>query len=473
MTRRASLVTGVAMAMALAPSLAHAGALEIVDRNGQSLLQYTGGAEVNDVQIRTDANDETNFRFSDDTGVTLIGTAATTACNVSSSTAVTCPFLAGAMLDLGAGNDLFLVNDRAAIMPIEIEGGTGDDTLNTGALNDRVSGGPGNDRLAGGAGGDDTLLGGDGDDLLGEFSGLNDGGFFADESHAGKDVYSGGPGRDKLDWGQRSVGVTTTLDDVANDGNPGEADNVGADIEDLEGTEKSDILIGNASPNMIVGGFGGDDRIEGGAGADVLRGFSGADTITGGPGIDEIDAGSGNDELYVRDGGPDATDCGAGNDFAQVDDEQSDQTVSGACERIDGPLTPGGSTPTATPGPGPAPTPSPGAATVTFSPPRSLSRSALRNGVSLSVGAPAAGKGTVSLVGTAAVLRRAGLRPGVALGRKAFTATKTGKVVVRLTLTKAARKRLTRLKGRSLSLRLVFTPTGGRAVTKTSSVRVR
>ena len=92
-----------------------------------------------------------------------------------------------------------------------IAGADGDNTL---------SGGAGNDALHG-ARGTDTLRGGNGDDSL-------DGG-------AGADLLQGGHGVDTASYAQRSTPVSISLDSAANDGAPGEGDNVDQGTEERRG----------------------------------------------------------------------------------------------------------------------------------------------------------------------------------------------------------------------------------------------
>jgi Ca2+-binding RTX toxin-like protein len=108
---------------------------------------------------------------------------------------------------------------------------------------------------------------------------------------------------------------------VADDGAPGEADTIGADVEHLVGSPWADVLAGDDGPNFVWGdpcrsGFGcpepvtgGADTIEGGGGVDILRGGPGDDTIGGGPAGDKLLGGTGVDAL---DGGPGSDGCDTG-----------------------------------------------------------------------------------------------------------------------------------------------------------------
>jgi hypothetical protein len=122
---------------------------------------------------------------------------------------------------------------------------------------------------------------------------------------------AGGPGTDAVTYAGGPA-VVVTLDDLANDGPPGEHDNVQTDIEDVYGSDGPDTLIGSAAANVL----------DGGAGDDTIAGAGGRDNLYGGPGDDRIDA---------RDGLPDRIDCGDGFDSAIVDER--DHTTG--CEVVD------------------------------------------------------------------------------------------------------------------------------------------
>ena len=152
-----------------------------------------------------------------------------------------------------------------------------------------------------------TQFGDDGNDVL---RGGGDGDFFSDEP--GSDTYAGGDGFDGIGY-VTAAAINVTLDSVANDGIAGEADNVGADIEDVfSGGTGPDTLTGSAASNTLAGSVG-DDQIDGGTGNDTL---SGAD---------------GNDTIRARDGVRDKIRCGSGRDKVLADDEDS---VTSDCERV-------------------------------------------------------------------------------------------------------------------------------------------
>lgn len=136
---------------------------------------------------------------------------------------------------------------------------------------DVLTGGPGDQFLAGGQG-DNILSGGPGDDDL---SGGPD-----------TDVFHGGPGVDLVTFDTDIEDVTVTVDGVANDGKPGDHDNVETDVEGVRGGRGDDLLIGNQRANLLIGSEG-DDVLKGLGGNDRLEEFGpGSDVFVGGPGRD-------------------------------------------------------------------------------------------------------------------------------------------------------------------------------------------
>lgn len=168
-----------------------------------------------------------------------------------------------------------------------LKGGLGDDLLTGSGNADTIYGGPGNDAITGGPG-NDLLYGDAGDDTFDEGS-----------SASGSDVLNGGAGIDTASYAGRSNAVTVVLDALANDGEPGEADKVMLDIENVRGGSGNDTLTGSAIDNALAGGPG-DDTIAGGLGSDTLRGDAGNDTLRGDAGndvFDEASAANGADTL--------------------------------------------------------------------------------------------------------------------------------------------------------------------------------
>ena len=184
--------------------------------------------------------------------------------------------------------------------------------------------------------GDDTVNGGPSEDV-----------FFEDSDASDRDSFRGGAGRDWVDYEGVMHAVSISLNDIADDGRPGEGDNVKSDIEVLLGTGNADTLTGDGDPNVILalwqssywlhdgvpdvrqltggavinGGGGGDviagtdwgvpDRLSGGTGNDALSGYSGNDVLSGGSG----------DDILMGGAGFDALDGGSETDYCDVEPE--------------------------------------------------------------------------------------------------------------------------------------------------------
>jgi len=174
-----------------------------------------------------------------------------------------------------------------------VDGGPGDDTI-VGDLEDNLlQGRDGNDDISG-AGGDDLLrgdvsFGGSGNDDL------NGGG--ADDvligGAGGNDDFRGSSGFDTVSYVEQSTGAVITIDGVANDGEPGENDNVRTDVESVFGTNGPDDITGSSAAD-VLSGFGGADTLDGAGGDDLLDGegpqFLSAegDVLIGGAGVDAV-----------------------------------------------------------------------------------------------------------------------------------------------------------------------------------------
>lgn len=181
--------------------------------------------------------------------------------------------------DLGDKNDRmvskvgFTVDVRGRAGNDTLIGGAGGDALWGDEGTDVVSGGTGRDVLAGGAG-NDVLRGGTGDDIL--------------NSDAGADTMLGGAGFDTVYYGTRRNALTIDLDGgKGDDGERGERDTVGADVEGIIAGAGADRLTGNGATNRITGGPG-NDVIRGGGGYDLLVGQAGHDRLYGDAGSDYL-----------------------------------------------------------------------------------------------------------------------------------------------------------------------------------------
>ncbi|MEI2701345.1 MAG: calcium-binding protein [Baekduia sp.] len=230
-------------------------------------------------------------------------------------------------------------------------GGSGNDTLNCSwyilGAQESVLGGPG----------DDVVSGGDGNDLL-------DGG-------PGADRISGGAGTDRVTYESRTAPVSLTLDDIANDGEPGEGDSIEADVEELQGGAGNDVLSGNQGADRLDGGPGADtvsyasatrpvrvtlardattddgadgegddvvavEHVIGGPFDDVLSGDDGSNRFDGGGGSDVLDGAGGADQLIGGPGSGDRVDYGRRSASVRATiDARADDGEAGERDRVD------------------------------------------------------------------------------------------------------------------------------------------
>ena len=109
----------------------------------------------------------------------------------------------------------------------------------------------------------DTLIGNAGDNVLrgGKGGQILDGG-------------DNGPVGDTADYSTSSAGVTVILGGTSSGGDA-DGDTL-VDIENVTGSAKDDVLIGDGGANLL----------DGGAGNDVLQGGGGDDTLKGGSGLE-------------------------------------------------------------------------------------------------------------------------------------------------------------------------------------------
>ena len=149
-------------------------------------------------------------------------------------------------------------------------------------FDDRIEGNHQINRLVGRLG-DDTLLGLGGDDrLLGGY---------------GADIIDGGDGIDTADYIWSDQGVIVDLSTGMGTGGEAEGD-VLISIENLSGSNYSDMLTGDSSTNRLFG-MDGDDILQGGAGDDRLTGGVGADVLDGGAGIDIADYSAADSAVFL------------------------------------------------------------------------------------------------------------------------------------------------------------------------------
>ena len=297
---------------------------------GSNILFIADPGEANDVSV---THAVTTFTITD-AGAPLT---AGTGCTQLGPNQVDCPDggLIGWYVDLNDGNDRVSLSSSGPLLPANISGGDGGDELRGSGLADTIDGGAGNDVLDGTAGGD---------------------------------TFYGGADWDKVDYAPRVNPVVADPGGGADDGEAGEGDDIGSDVEEIHGGAGNDTLRGTGMDESLRGGPGAD-TLDAGAGIDTLEGNDGADTLLGGddndtllggndgdtldggPGGDIFSGDAGGDQLLARDGESDGINCGADADTAVLDASSLD-TADPECETVD---WPGG----AGPAPGPAPAPSP------------------------------------------------------------------------------------------------------------------
>lgn len=200
----------------------------------------------------------------------------------------------------GVGVDLGDMDDRAMIRGIP---GTG---VHPGVV--RVAGGSGSDRIESTAFGAILLDGGPGDDAL--VTGPTATATLV--GGEGADLMQSAPGCCAVaSYGDHgAAGVRVTLDRTANDGLAGERDDVRT--SGVVGSPGADVIVGDGGANVLTGG----------AGADVLDGAGGDDTIDAT--LSPVGPSDGPD-------GRDAVACGAGSDSVSAD---ADDAIAVDCERV-------------------------------------------------------------------------------------------------------------------------------------------
>jgi hypothetical protein len=133
----------------------------------------------------------------------------------------------------------------------------------------------------------------------------SDDGFDMGREADGADIIRGRGGRDAALYTNRTTPVVVTVGHgTRDDGAAGEGDDVGPDVEQVEGGKAGDTIIQASNSTVGLHAFGGagNDTMIGALGPDLLMGQAGRDFITGGAGADA---------LIANDGERDTLDCGS------------------------------------------------------------------------------------------------------------------------------------------------------------------
>jgi Ca2+-binding RTX toxin-like protein len=247
--------------LVVAPAAAQAGVVSVA---GTTLSFAAGDDEANNLTVSFSPGLYTLV----DTGATLTAGANCTQAGPD----VTCPSAGVTLLSLDGRDRADTITLGSGTVAATIIGGAGDDVLTGGSAIDTLNGGADADTLTGGAL-NDTLNGDTGDDVL--------------VGGTGADSFNGGTGTDLADYSARTSGVTVSVETTANDGEPGELDNVKVDVENVTGGSGNDVLLGGTPINVLAGGDG-DDSLDGEAANDVLDGGAGADILAGGAAVDTV-----------------------------------------------------------------------------------------------------------------------------------------------------------------------------------------
>jgi Ca2+-binding RTX toxin-like protein len=322
---------GVSAVVLATPATSSAGTATVI---GRTLAYLAGPGEANDVTITRSVD---AYRLVDRGSLVVPAAGCTSvAPNEATCAAESVRVVRIRVLD---GNDLVSLSIGR---PSIVHGGDGDDLLEGGEGSDLLFGQAGNDALKGGTG-IDLLDGGPGADQLSGGTGVLFPFPFLEEEF--------GEGELELDFAVydgRAEPITVDVDGFGDDGELGEGDNVGIDVEAVVGGAAGDVLVGNAGSNLLIGqggsdtlvGRGAPDFLDGGGGDDVMSGGRGRDELLGGPARDDVHGGSGRDQLS-GDGGRDRLFGEGEGDFIHAADRRRDLVHGGAgrdCAVVDRPL---------------------------------------------------------------------------------------------------------------------------------------
>ncbi len=144
-----------------------------------------------------------------------------------------------------SGNDRIRI-DPMLVLPAELYGGWGDDTIDSGPGDDVLQGGPGDDVLQGGEG-DDTIDAGPGNDLL--------------QGGAGNDVLQGGPDADTIDAGPGNDVIQHGFEADTIDSGLGD-DTILLVAENIEAALHAEIHDAQGNDVLDLSGIGAGVRVD-------------------------------------------------------------------------------------------------------------------------------------------------------------------------------------------------------------------
>jgi hypothetical protein len=127
--------------------------------------------------------------------------------------------------------------------------------------------------------------------------------------------YAGGVGLDTASYGHATTGVHVAVDLEAGDGRPGDDDRIFRDVENVDGSQFDDVLIGSYRTAR-------------------LSGLDGSDQITGGTAEELLSGGWGSDRIDARDGAPDTVDCGGQLFDSAAVDIGAEASITGCAEIV-------------------------------------------------------------------------------------------------------------------------------------------
>jgi Ca2+-binding RTX toxin-like protein len=270
------------------------------------------------VEVQLGAGSTFNLSTADAGGCTV--TASHASCPLAAPPAPNVPPLDAIVIAGKGGDDVIDATGFPAGVNVVALGGTGADTVSSGPSEDVLVDGPPSDTSADGlhaGGGDDALLHNGGADYLdgGEGSDL----FLSVSICDGETIDGGSPlanDRDNSSWAKNgAAGVDARLD-------LGLVGEVGPNEEPVCASGTPDLLTGI-------------EDLEGSEGSDVLYGDGGANQLLGHRGEDTYRALAGDDTIFANSGTRDrAIDCGEGNDTAVVDLAAVGDPTPVGCERI-------------------------------------------------------------------------------------------------------------------------------------------